>query len=253
MDPVNGQVSLIGQDYASAVAPAPDGSVLIAEHGGPPERFAAGTLSEIKLTNPLQGPAYPLVADGIAEAADGTVYVDTESGDGFNDQVDLYQVNGDTVEPVPVTTPELASMPALGAPGFAPSVFPLTAPAHGADPALTSCPSSRGVVPFTPAARAEARLMLGLWNTDFSYDLHASDRSWWPDLIASYTGGRQTVGPESLAVGTLSAPAIAAACGKQLVRETIVVLMEPSEYSASFEHLYILDRNGTPLVYFSGL
>jgi hypothetical protein len=131
-------------------------------------------------------------------------------------------------------------------------VFPLSTPAHGTDPALTSCPTPAGVVPFTPAATAAARLMLGLWNTDFSYNLHASDRSWWTELIATYAGGRQTVGAASPAAGTLYAPAIAAACGQQLVHDSIAVVMGPSVYSFAAEHLYLVDRDGTPLVYFSG-
>ncbi len=251
VNPASGQVTLIGQNYANALAPAPDGSVLVAEHGGPPERVSGTTTTELPLTDPLRGRKYPLVADGIAETANGTVYVDTDPGDGFNQQVDLYEVTGDTVQPVPVTTPELGSLPAPGAPGFSASVFPLSTPAHGTDAALTSCPSQVGVVPFTPAAEATARLMLGLWNTDFSYDLHASDRSFWPQLIATYVGGRQTVGPASPAAGTLYAPAIAAACGQQLVRDSVTVVMEASEYSFALEHLYLLDRDGTPLVYFS--
>ena len=56
----------------------------------------------------------------------------------------------------------------------------------------------------------------------------------------------------SAAAGTLYAPAIAGACGQRLVQDSIVVLMEASVYSFSFEHLYLLDRADTPLVYFSG-
>lgn len=252
VDPASGKVTLIGQNYANALAPAPDGSVLVAEHGGPPERVSGGTTTELELTSPLQGQGHSLVADGVAEAPDGTVYVDTDPGDGFNDEADLYEVTGDVVQPVPLTTPALGSLPTPGAPGFSVSIFPLNTPAHGTDPALASCPSAEGVVPFTPSVEATARLMLGLWNTDFSYNLHGSDRSWWPELMATYVGGRQTVGPTSPAAGTLYAPAIAAACGQRLVDDSIVVLMEASVYRFSFEHLYLLDRAGTPLVYFSG-
>jgi hypothetical protein len=191
------------------------------------------------------------VADGIAEAANGTVYVDTESGDGFNVQANLYEVTGNAVQPVPVTTPELASLPALGAPEFPASVFPLSTAPRGPHAALASCPASAGIVPFTPSAEAAARQLLGGWNSNFSYDLHASDRAWWTGLITSSVAGRQTVGLATPAVGTLYAPAIAAACGQQLVDDSISVAMAPSEYSAAVEHLYLLDRAGTPLVYFS--
>ncbi len=252
VDASSGRVTLIGENYANALAPAPDGSVLVAEHGGPPERVSGGITTELELTSPLPGQDHPLVADGIAEAPNGTVYVDTDPGDGFNEEADLYEVTGDVVRPVPLATPALGSLPAPGAPGFSASIFPLTTPAHGTDPALTSCPSAEGMVPFTPSVEATARLMLGLWNTGFSYNLHGSDRSWWPELMATYVGGRQTVGPVSPAAGTLYAPAIAAACGQRLVQDSIVVLMEASVYSFSFEHLYLIDRSGTPLVYFSG-
>ncbi|MFZ0250038.1 MAG: hypothetical protein WAL61_08835 [Acidimicrobiales bacterium] len=250
VDPADGHVALIAQDYANAVAPAPDGSVLIAEHGGKPERVNGNSVTALPLTNMVQGPGYPLVADGIAEAADGTVYVDTESGDGFNVQADLYEVTGANVRPVPVTTPELASLPASGAPGFPASVFPLSTPAR-ARAALASCPSAVGLLPFTSSAKAEARQLLGGWDTDFSYDLHASDRAWWAGLLASPIGGRQDVGVATPASGTLYAPAIAASCGQRLVDDSISVLMAPSVYSAAVEHLYLLDRAGTPLVYFS--
>jgi hypothetical protein len=251
VDPADGQVTLIAQDYANALAPAPDGSVLVAEHGGPPERVHGSTVTAIHLTDPPQGTSLPLVADGIAEASNGTVYVDTESGDGFNIQENLYAVTGNTVQPVPVTTPALASLPAPGAPEFPASVFPLSTPARGAHAALTSCPASAGLVPFTSSAKAEARQLLGGWNIDFSYDLHASDRAWWTGLMASPIGGRQTVGAATAAAGTLYAPAIATACGQQLVDDSISVVMAPSEYSSAIEHLYLLDRSGTPLVYFS--
>ena len=144
VDPASGQVSLIGQNYANALAPAPDGSVLVAEHGGSPERVSGNTVTDLKLTSPPQGRSYPLVADGIAEAADGTVYVDTDPGDGFNDQEDLYEVTGDVVQPVPLTTPELGSLPAPGAPGFSASVFPLSTPAHGTDAGVDLVPVARG-------------------------------------------------------------------------------------------------------------
>jgi hypothetical protein len=195
-----------------------------------------------------------LVADGIAEAPDGTVYVDTGAGDGFNDQVGLYTDTGGVLRPLTIDTSSLDSLPPPGAPGFPATLYPLPRPVRGRDAALPSCPSTEGVVPFTGAARAEAKQLLGSWNTSFSYDLHASDRSWWQGDVDTFTigpfGGRQTVGPVTPAAGTLYAQAIEAACGSALVRNSLAVVMEPSAYSAAYQHVYLLDRNGTPFVYF---
>ena len=55
VDPASAQVTLIGQNYANALAPAPDGSVLVAEHGGSPERVSGNNITELELTSPLQG------------------------------------------------------------------------------------------------------------------------------------------------------------------------------------------------------
>jgi hypothetical protein len=251
VDPATGEVRSIGSNYANAMAPAPDGSVLVAEHGGAPERVSGTTVTELPLSEPGRGFTTPLVADGIAEAPDGTVYVDTSSGDGFNDQRALYTVSGTTLTPVPITTTATGSMPAPGAPGFPAPTFPSSTSVRETDAALSSCPASAGLVPFTPMAEATARQMLGGWNTSFSYDLHASDRSWWPLLMATYQGGRQSVEAVTPAAHTLYAPAIAGACGQNLVADSLEIEMGPSEYSHSWEHLYLLDRDGTPLVYFS--
>ena len=253
VDTATGAVRSIGSNYANALAPAPDGSVLVAEHGGAPERVSGTAVNDLPLTEPGRGFSTPLVADGIAEAPDGTVYVDTSPGDGFNDQRELYTASGSTLTPVPITTPVMASMPAPGAPGFPASTFPSTTSARWTDAALSSCPSSAGLVPFTPTAEATARQLLGGWNTSFSYNLHASDRSWWPELMATYEGGRQSVETVTPAAHTLYASAIATACGQNVVADSIAVEMGPSEYSFSWEHLYLLDRDGTPLVYFSAL
>jgi len=250
VDPADGAVTEVAQDYATALAPAPDGSVLVAEHGGDPERFSAGVLAPLQASSAKE----PTVVDGIAEAADGTVYADTDYGDGFNDTSGLYtEVNG-VLQPLLVTSSLSSSLPAVGAPGFPAAVFPSTTSAKGSHPALASCPSLTGVVPFTPAAVTAARRTLGLWNSSFAYDLQASDRSWWSGDVATFTGGelegRQTVGPATAAANTLYAPAIEAACGRKLVEDSTAVVMEPSAYDFAYQHVYLIDRGGTPLVYF---
>ena len=250
VDPADGAVTEVAQDYATALAPAPDGSVLVAEHGGDAERVSAGVLAPLQASSAKE----PTVVDGIAEAADGTVYTDTDYGDGFNDTSGLYsEVNG-VPQPLLVTSSLSSSLPAVGAPGFPAAVFPSTTSANGSHLALALCPSLTGVVPFTPAAVRAARRTLGLWNSSFAYDLQASDRSWWAGDVATFTGGelegRQTVGPAKAAADTLYAPAIEAACGRKLVEDSTSVVMQPSAYDFGYQHVYLIDRGGTPLVYF---
>jgi len=251
VDPVDGALSELGLDYATAVAPAPDGSVLVAEHGGNPERISSDTVAALNSAAPSGS---ILVVDGIAEAANGTVYVDTTYGDGFNDGSGLYTDENGVLQPLPVSSSLASSLPHLGAPGFPAAVYPYSRAAHGRHPALASCPSLTGVVPFPHAALAAARSMLGLWNSDFSYDLHASDRAWWAGDVATFTtgelDGRQTVGSMEAVAKTLYAPAIEAACGRKLVEDSIAVVMEPSAYDLGYQHVYLIDRDGSPLVYF---
>jgi len=250
VDPVDGSVTEVAQDYATALAPAPDGSVLVAEHGANPERVSGDTLTPLNSVS-----RWPiLVADGITQAADGTLYVDTDYGDGFNVGSGLYTDESGVLKPLPVAGSPASSLPALGAPGFTADVFPATRPAKGSHPALPSCPSMAGVIPFTRTAIAAGRSMLGLWNSSFSYDLHTSDRAWWAGDVATFTSGdlegRQTVGPAAGATKTLYASAIEAACGRKLVEVSIAVVMEPSPYDFGYQHVYLVDRDGTPLVYF---
>jgi hypothetical protein len=154
---------------------------------------------------------------------------------------------------VTIDTPSAATLPALGGPGFPASAYPAAAPLKGAGTALTACPSMQGVVPFTRAAVATARQLLGYWNTGYSYDLHASDRDWWPALLSGFIaeGGRQTVGLATPASDSLYADALDAACGRSLVKDSIQVVLGPSPYNFSYQHVFLLDRGGSPLVYFA--
>ncbi len=246
-----GQVTQLAQDYANALSTAPDGSVLVAEHGDFLERVA-GT-SVVRLPPPqveVPGLRSYLVAEGIAQAADGTTYVDTEL-DGFSAETSLLAISGGVARPVPIGTPPTSTLPGSGAPGFPAATYPPSRPGSGRDAALPSCPSMQGVVPFTRAAERQARQLLGFWGSGFSYDLHASDRAWWSGVVATSGGGRLTVGPMSPAAASLYAQPIAAACGTALVKDSLAVLMEPSPYDISYQHVFLLDRDGTPLVYFA--
>jgi hypothetical protein len=250
-----GQVTELGQDYATALSSAPDGSVLVAQHGEGLGQVIGTTMAALPVDTRVPGLRYSLVAEGIAEAPNGETYVDTEPGDGFTDQTGLYEIVGGVARPVPISTPITSTLPAIGATGFPAAVFPTPRPSRGADPALPACPSLQGVTPFTKAVENEARQLLAAWNTGFSYNLHASDRAWWPGVVGTFTGstfqGRQTVGPVKPTADSLYGPAIAAACRRALVRDSIQVLMGPSPYDFSYQHVFLLDRAGTPLVYFA--
>jgi hypothetical protein len=73
--------------------------------------------------------------------------------------------------------------------------------------------------------------------------------------VANFAGpgieGRQTVGLSSPAAASLYAQAIAAACGPALVRDSLEFVLGPSAYDFSYQHVFVLDRDGTPLVYFA--
>jgi hypothetical protein len=50
---------------------------------------------------------------------------------------------------------------------------------------------------------------------------------------------------------SLNAPAVAAACGQALVKDSVEVVMGASPYDFSYQHVFLLDRDGSPLVYFA--
>ena len=251
-----GHVTQLAQFYATALSTAPDGSVLAAGHGPSMSRVTGTTVSTLFNFETVRVPVLnlPLSPEGVAEAPDGTIYTDTSPTDGYNDQTSLVAITNGTARAVPITTPVTGTLPQMGTPGFAAAIYP---PARTPSDhlALSTCPSSAGLVPFTKAATKEARTLLGFWNSSFSYDLHASDRSAWLSDVATFTagpfGGLQTIESIESARRSLYAPAVTAACGASLVQDSLAVTMGPSSDSTAVEHLFVLDRDGTPLVYFS--
>jgi hypothetical protein len=90
----------------------------------------------------------------------------------------------------------------------------------------------------------------GIWG-----DLHVSDRSWWKGVFEEWSGdaydnAAHTVEPVAPAGFDTFAPVVAAACGEPLVRDSEVIVEGPSPYSSQVTHLFFLDRNDRPLVYF---
>jgi hypothetical protein len=252
-----GHVSQLAPDYATALAPAPDGSVLVSERGTGIQQVSGTTVTTLLTFGPgsVSGLTNGLAPEGIAEGSNGTIYVDTEPGDGLSDQTGLFAITNGVARAVTITTPLAATLPALGASGYPAITYPLARPASAPELAMTSCPSTQGLVPFDKAATAAAHQLVGLWNTSFSYDLRASDRAWWPGAVATFTGGpyggRQSTISTSPAKDDLYADAVAQACGGTLVNDSLAIVMGPSAYSTAVEHLFLLDRSGTPLVYFA--
>ena len=185
----SGHVTELGTEYATALSTAPDGSVLVSQHGPGLERVNGSTLAALPADLSVVGLRNPIVADGIAEAPSGTTFVDAAL-DGYNDNVGLYEIIGGTAHAVEVTSTVLSTLPATGAQGFPWAAYPPAVTSTAVGAALPSCPSLQGVSPFTPTAKAVAVQLLGGWNSDFSYNLHASDRSWWAGVVRNFTGIR---------------------------------------------------------------
>jgi hypothetical protein len=259
-----GKLADIGIEYADGLAAAPDGRVLVAGHGGSIDRVAAsGMVTDVDLLSAkIAGYGVPgmrggFQPDGIAVAPDGTIFVDTFSGNGWTDATSVAEIphNG-LPHQVAITTPVLDTLPGANAPGFASSVYPAPVAARGND--LVSCPSRKGLQSFGPAAVTAAKQTAAQFNaytSSFWGDLHSSDRSWWPSVFGEWTGSAydndtHTVESEGPATADIFAPVVATACGQTLVRDSEVVVEGPSAYSFQVTHLFMLDRDGHPLVYF---
>jgi hypothetical protein len=251
------QVDELAQDYATALSTAPNGTVLVAQHGPALDQASSTALTPLVDFSMVSVPGLlfgPLAPEGVAEAADGTIYVDTQPGDGLTDQTGLFAITDGRVTALAVTTPLLDTLPAVGAAGFSATTYPAAQPPLSRRSALAACPSSQGLEAFSPAAVLTARHLVGGWNTSFAYDLHASDRAWWFGAVTTFTGGplqgRQSIVSVVTATKDLYASAVAHACGAALVRRSLAIVMGPSAYSSAVVHLFALDRDGTVLIYF---
>jgi sugar lactone lactonase YvrE len=259
-----GKLTDVGIEYADGMVTAPDGSVLVAGHGGSIDRVSANRIvTDLDLLSAkIVGYGVPgmrggFQPDGIAVAPDGTVFVDTFSGNGWTDATSVAEIpRGGQPHQITINTPVLGTLPGADAPGFAASVYPAPVAARGGG--LVSCPSLEGLQPFGSAALAAAKRVAAQFNaytSSFWGDLHSSDRSWWQSVFGEWTGGAydndtHTVESEAPATADTFAPAVAAACGPALVRDSEVVVEGPSAYSFQVTHLFMLDRDGHPLVYF---
>ena len=168
------------------------------------------------------------------------------------------------VSPSPQPSPTLpvSGPPAIGSPGWPASLYapPLTATAGTA---LSACPSPSGLQAFTPSSQSAATAIAkGYGQTTELDDFEHTDPSLWSRLLQTWGSGHQAASSVTVVQsGPVSqssyASLVTAACGTALAQESYAVTIAPqlspgaSACVACQSQLFFVDRNGTPLVYFS--
>lgn len=258
----SGKITNLGADYATQLASAPDGNVLVGTHGGGIDLLGPGATDIKAFRNVVPkwvaglnwGSHSGFQENGIAVTPSGVIYVDNAQGNGYGVASVLVRIATDgNAEVVSIRTPLNRTLPGLGAPGFPTSLYP--APRKSATQAFASCPSSAGLEPFTPGAIEDAKaIATNYQSAQYASELPITDRSWWTGAFAAFQGanlGIHTVASEVPTEEAAAAKAIGSACGDSLVRDSITVSIGKSSYSGATGTLYLLDRAGHPLVYYA--
>ncbi|MHB1963182.1 MAG: NHL repeat-containing protein [Acidimicrobiales bacterium] len=258
----SGAVTVLGPDYATQLASAPDGTVLVGSHGTSIQRivetrienvlsFGPGTIAGFGLPGVRQG----FQPDGVAEAANGTTYADTWVGNGYASQVALIQITpAGRASVLPVSGSISSNLPPLGAPGYPTTTYPKPVPARsGTD--ISSCPSPQGLVPFDAAAKSAAQQEAAGFDASLATSLADADRSWWDaaylESVDPADSGRHSVVQVEPASNDFYAPIVTRACGRALLAHSLAIVVGPSPYSfAVVSHFFFVDRSGRPLVYY---
>jgi sugar lactone lactonase YvrE len=251
------------QDYADGLAAAPDGSVVVAEHGTALQRLRNGRLTPIFDFQKDTLAGFPRAGtsagsfdpDGVAVAPDGKIYTDTFVGNGWTNQTALAEVTAPGHGRLLTTTSPLArTLPAVGAPGFPARLYPAPLPARaGVDPG--GCPSPAGLHRFSARARSEAVTIAERIDVaPLRSGLRRSDRAWWHGLYTDQINGQYEQSRHRILSVTAAAAdpysaAVTRACGETLLEESLAITVGPGVYSDQVSHLYFLDRNGRPLLY----
>jgi sugar lactone lactonase YvrE len=255
----SGIVADLGVEYATQLTTSPDGMVLAGTHGG--EIDAVGTGGGVqpyrqvfprKVTGLNWGSDQGFQENGIAVAPSGVIYVDNARGNGYGLASVLVSIAASgKARVVTIRTPLDQTLPSLGASGFPVSLYPASRKSNTS--AFPSCPSAVGLEPFTHAAVADALMIASKYqSSQFASDLADSDRSWWPQAFAEYKNadlGVHSVRRWESAEQTPIGEAIGRACGQRVVRDSIEVSIGRSGFSDAIGSLYLLDRNGHPMVY----
>jgi hypothetical protein len=221
--------------YAHGLATAPDGSVVIGTQFGPVQRIRDGKLSTVADLSRGVSSAVDFQEDGVAVAPDGTIYVDTFSGNGYTNQTALAAVSpAGKARLLRTTTPLAATLP----PGM-----------------TTGCPSPAGLRAFDASARTSAIHAAQVVDIPpFDRGLRLSDPSWWAGFYTDQIDGRYEIGRHHVySVGPASADpyeaAVAHRCGAALVHDSLAVVVGRGVYSDQVSHMFFLDRNGRALLY----
>lgn len=253
-----GKLTDLGESYADQLTVDPSGGMLVGTHGGVIQQITPAGIKPFYNVTPRRaginwGSDQGFQEDGVAVTPTGTIYVDNSQGNGYGAGSVLVRISPSKhASLAPIRTPLAATLPKVGAPGFPVSIYPAARPSRGA--ALSSCPSDSGLEPFNTAGIAEARKIARTYLTDqFASDIAVTDRSWWTDAFNKVAGGdiagRNTLTGEAPAANSPVASSLARACGQKLVTDTITVTIGQPAYSNFTGTLYLLDRNGHPLVY----
>ena len=257
----SGKITDLGAEYATQLTTAPDGMVIAGTHSGEIDSLSAGAgIQPLCQVNPKKisglnwGSGEGFQEDGIAVTPSGEIYVDNAYGNGYGRTSVLVRMAPNGKEQVvPIRTPLSQTLPRLGAPGFPTSLYP--APRKSATSAFTSCPSVRGLKPFTAAAITRARKIASHYqSSQYANDLAVSDRSWWLGEFAAYDQpslGVHSVRLEESAGQTPIGEEFSSACGNLLVRDSIVMYVGRSGFSDGSGPIYLLDRGGNPMVYYA--
>ncbi len=221
--------------YVHGLATAPDGSVIIGTQFGAVQRLHDGKLSTVADLSRGVSSSIDFQEDGVAVARDGTIYVDTFSGNGYTNQTALAAVSpAGKARLLRTTTPLAATLP----PGM-----------------TTSCPSPAGLRSFDGSARTAAiRAAQVVDIPPFDRGLRLSDPSWWSGFYTDQIDGRYGIGRHHVyTVGPASADpystSLVRRCGAALVHDSLAIVVGRGVYSDQVSHMFFLDRNGRALLY----
>jgi hypothetical protein len=249
---------LPGESYDTQLAAAPNGTVLAGTHGGEIQEIKPSGVHPFYNVIPRRagirwGRDQGFQEDGIAVTKNRAIYVDNAEGNGYGDGTVLVRISPTKhASLVPIRTPLTATLPTVNAPGFPASLYP---PARGSQgSALSSCPSQSGLEPFTTGAIVQARRIARAYqSSQFASDITVTDRSWWAadfnNMARGGGFGTHTITGEMPTSKSPSAATIKNACGPELVDDSISVAVGKSGYSDFVGTIYLLDRDGHPLVY----
>lgn len=260
----SGVIRLLGGGYPTQLATAPDGDVLTAGHAEQIGQITStGTLSRyLDLSQRIHGLWSPgdepgLEPNGIAVTPSGVVYLDSFRGNGWAGGTSLVRVTGTgTLQALPIRTPLLESLPALGSSRLPRLDLPRRF--RGARHRSAVVPRHRrprALQRERDRGRTSEREDLQRYTSSFYGDLHSSDPSWWKSVFAEWVGygydrDNHTVLSVQPASRDTFAAAVTHACGKKLLQYSLVIDIGPSAYSFQVSHLYFLNRRGHPLIYF---